>query len=234
VEAYEKTRFDHAFSVSWSQGGEDLALVSLLSSRPPGRYVDVGAHHPSRFSTTRLLYQQGWSGINIEANPDLLRKFDLERPRDTNLNFAVGTKDTYFFQIFSEPAISTYVDDWVEKFLAEGAVPVKEVKVQGITLRKIFDDFFFGAGPDLLCIDAEGSDYEVLMSLDLPSLSTERKPKVVLLETSPPVSTSLQLKQVHYLLEYGYEASLVLPMATVLVLRSGLISPDDVTVHNQE
>ena len=32
IHAYQRTRFDHDFSVSWSQCGEDLALVALLDS----------------------------------------------------------------------------------------------------------------------------------------------------------------------------------------------------------
>jgi hypothetical protein len=72
VETYETTGFDHAFAVSWSQGGEDLALLSALQGIYNGCYIDVGAHDPSRFSVTRHLYQRGWSGINVDANPHLI------------------------------------------------------------------------------------------------------------------------------------------------------------------
>jgi hypothetical protein len=65
IEIAEITKFDHSISVSWSQCGEDLALLHLLP--PNGRYLDIGAHHPSRFSVTRHLYQRGWDGINVEA-----------------------------------------------------------------------------------------------------------------------------------------------------------------------
>ena len=56
---FELTKFDYDFKVSWSQGGEDLALLSIFSNQPEGTYIDVGAHHPSRFSVTRHLYQSG-------------------------------------------------------------------------------------------------------------------------------------------------------------------------------
>jgi len=55
VETYEATRFDHAFTVSWSQCGEDLGLEKALNSIKNGKFVDVGAHHPSRFSVTKKL-----------------------------------------------------------------------------------------------------------------------------------------------------------------------------------
>jgi hypothetical protein len=53
---YEQTNFDFDFHVSWSQGGEDLALLSIFLGQQGGVYIDVGAHHPSRFSVTRHLY----------------------------------------------------------------------------------------------------------------------------------------------------------------------------------
>jgi len=73
VEAAETSGFDHGFTISWSQGGEDLALLTYLKETQNGSYVDVGAHHPDRFSVTRHLYQSGWSGVNLEANPAFLR-----------------------------------------------------------------------------------------------------------------------------------------------------------------
>jgi len=101
------TKFDHAFSVSWSQGGEDLGLLSALMNVENGRYLDIGAHHPNRFSVTRHLNQRGWSGVNVDANSDLIPEFNKKRPRDRNIWSCVGLNDSYIFHIFDEPAIST-------------------------------------------------------------------------------------------------------------------------------
>jgi acyl carrier protein phosphodiesterase len=57
VEIYNLSKFDHGVSLSWSQGGEDLALTHLIKHVDKGRYLDIGAHHPDRFSVTRGLYQ---------------------------------------------------------------------------------------------------------------------------------------------------------------------------------
>lgn len=217
VETYESTRFDHAFTASWSQRGEDLALTSIFNPNMIGTYIDVGAHHPSRFSTTRALYERGWSGINVEANPDLMDEFTIQRPRDKNLNYAVGKSDYYELQVFDEPALSTYVNDWTERFLSEGATLRKSVRVPGISLRSLFDQYFPDQGPDLLCIDAEGSDFEVLLSLDLPELDQNRRPFALLLETVPPIKHSLQTDSVKYAMKNGYIPHLVLPMATILL-----------------
>jgi hypothetical protein len=39
----------------YAQDGEDLILDRLLEGQQSGFYVDIGAHHPLRFSNTYLL-----------------------------------------------------------------------------------------------------------------------------------------------------------------------------------
>lgn len=219
VETFERTRFDHAFSVSWSQGAEDLALQSLFGAQIQGKYIDIGAHHPSRFSVTRMLYEKGWSGVNVEANPELLSNFNKERPRDTNLNYAVGLQKKYQFKIFEEPALSTYVDEWHDRFLREGARIKREISIAGITLRELFNEYFPTIGPDLLVIDVEGADKEVLESLNLVTLEDRRRPNVIVLETTPPVKDALSSPAVVHALGVEYVPYLVLPMSTVVVKR---------------
>jgi hypothetical protein len=53
-----------------------MILRRIFESRGAGFYVDVGAHHPRRYSNTNYFYKRGWKGINIEPNPDALRIFD--------------------------------------------------------------------------------------------------------------------------------------------------------------
>ena len=210
------TRFDHAVSVSWSQGGEDLALLHMFPDQPHGNYLDVGAHHPDRFSVTRHLYERGWSGINVEANPKLMQKFFAKRKRDQNLNFVVGSKDNYELAVFTETAISTVNLEWKEKFLSQKNIVSEIINVKGITLRKILDQHFPASAIDLLCVDAEGSDLEVLYSLSYETLDKTRYPKWVLLEAYPPISNALSTDSVNYVTSLGYVPFLVLPMSVLL------------------
>ena len=76
---------------SYSIEGEDRIVRTLLwRKHDKGFYVDVGAHHPFRFSNTYLFYTQGWSGINIDATPGSMKAFNKYRPRDINLEVGVG------------------------------------------------------------------------------------------------------------------------------------------------
>jgi len=216
VEISEKTRFDHSISISWSQGGEDLALLSVLNSNSHGSYIDIGAHHPSRFSVTRHLYQQGWHGVNVDANQQLIDEFNKVRTRDTNICVAVGMEPQYTFTIFEEAAISTLDPEWRTKFLGENNQISRTVDIEGRRLRSILNDFESIKPIDLLSIDAEGSDLQVLQSIEFETLEKTRFPRWLLLEAAPPVSNALQTPAVKLAIEWGYEPHMVLAMSTLL------------------
>jgi FkbM family methyltransferase len=216
VETSEIAGFANAFSISWSQGGEDLALLHAIRGKRDGIFIDVGAHHPSRFSVTRHLYQMGWSGVNVDANQELINAFKKARPRDINLCAAVGLEPKYTFTIFEEAAISTLDSEWRNKFINENNKIAREVEVEGRKLRSILDDFQPQQRIDLLSIDAEGSDLQVLQSLEFETLEKSRFPKWLLLEAAPPVSNALQTPAVKLAIEWGYEPHMVLAMSTLL------------------
>ncbi len=101
--------FDSYAIKSYSQEGEDMILQRILGDKKHGFYVDVGAHHPRRFSNTYLFYRRGWSGINIEPNPEAMNAFQVDRERDINLQFGIAEHAenlTYYF--FDEPALNTF------------------------------------------------------------------------------------------------------------------------------
>jgi FkbM family methyltransferase len=218
IEIAEKTNFNHTFSISYSQGGEDLALLNIFKGIMNGAYIDIGAHHPSRFSITRLLYDQGWTGINIDANKDLIKEFDMHRPKDINICAAVGKKSFYEIYIFNEPAISTTNLKWKDKFISETNVVKRKDIVKGITLKELINSYFTDIQLDLLTIDIEGADLEALESGDFNNITKDNYPKWILLESRPPVKNALNEKSVLFAISLGYEVYLILPMTTILRL----------------
>lgn len=79
--------------ISYAQNGEDVVLWRALGSREGVVYVDVGAFDPSYDSVTRALYERGWRGVNIEAQPSRIAAFERDRPLDTNLAVAIADRD---------------------------------------------------------------------------------------------------------------------------------------------
>ena len=51
---------------SFSQEGEDLILQRYFEGKTKGFFVDIGAHHPIRFSNTYHFYRRGWRGMVVQ------------------------------------------------------------------------------------------------------------------------------------------------------------------------
>jgi FkbM family methyltransferase len=177
---------DQAFGrFTYSQHGEDMILVNVfeLLGIPRPSYLDVGAHHPFNISNTALLNLRGSTGINVEANPNLIAAFMTQRPEDKNLNCGVGpasgSLDFYF------------IDDWsgrntFDKLQAEAfvrqypAFMIRQVqKIDVITLDQVIAEHAYGVWPDFFSIDVEGWDYAII---EASNMRSGKGPKVVCVE----------------------------------------------------
>lgn len=168
-------------NLCYGQDGEDLILDRLLEGQAEGFYVDVGAHHPVRFSNTYLFYQRGWRGINIDAMPGSMRKFDKVRPRDINIECGVaGSSGNLAYHCFNEPALNTF--DVVEATYKD-KFPFKLIDILEVTVERL--DVLLarhlpaGQQIDFFSVDVEGKDEEVLRSNDWQRY----RPRFILSET---------------------------------------------------
>jgi FkbM family methyltransferase len=153
----------------YSQEGEDLVLFRALEGKKTGFYVDVGAHHPKRFSNTHFFYKLGWHGINIEPNPLAAGSFANMRRRDINLQLGVSSqRGELEYYHFDDPALNTFNKELaVER---EALTPYKIVATQKIRVERL-DAVLDAHLPsdvtiDFLTVDVEGLDLEVLKSND--------------------------------------------------------------------
>ena len=92
---------------NFSQGNEEKILSEIFKNQQYGYYIDIGAHHPFRYSNTAMLYRKGWSGINIEGSKHNMRLFKYFRKRDINLNCVISNiKNPVTFYYFKESALN--------------------------------------------------------------------------------------------------------------------------------
>jgi len=166
---------------SYSQEGEDMILRRIFEKQKTGFYIDVGAHHPKRFSNTYYFYKKKWRGVNIDAMPGSMKLFQKIRPRDINLEIAISDKAqelTYF--LFNEPALNTFSKPLSEKRDGKGEYKAcKKIKIKTFTLEKVLNDYLLeNVEIDFLSIDVEGLDFQVLKSNNW----YKYKPKIILIE----------------------------------------------------
>ena len=138
---------------SYAQEGEDMILIRLLEGQRSGFYVDVGAHHPFRFSNTFRFYLRGWRGINIDPNPEASRLFASKRRRDTNLQMGVSDlPGSLAYHRFDESALNTFDAELAAHRQANTAyrlVGIDSVEVR--RLDAVLDEYLpAGTGPRVL------------------------------------------------------------------------------------
>ena len=196
--------FDRYRVPSYSQEGEDIVLGTLFAEHHAGFYVDVGAHHPRRFSNTYLFYLRGWSGINIDAMPGSMRPFRRKRPRDINVEAAVSDRAAdLIYHAFDEPALTSFSAEMARQRIAEGSGRLLWTKtLRTRTLSELLAEHLPPEQKiDFLSVDVEGHDLEVLRSLDW----RRYRPEAVVVEVSQPSVREVLEHAIHaYLSSLGY------------------------------
>ncbi|MCZ7589028.1 MAG: FkbM family methyltransferase [Gaiella sp.] len=189
--------------VSYAQNAEDVRLWRVFAAKRAGFYVDVGAGDPITHSVTKLFYDAGWNGINIEPGPafDELCRF---RERDVNLDVAVASEagEADLWVTSPEPGLSSLVrpdDARLPRGFTVSRTTVRKERLEDL-LRK----HAAGREIDFLKIDAEGAERDVLESLDL----REFRPRIVVAEAV----SALDFRPAHeewepLLVEAGYVAA---------------------------
>jgi FkbM family methyltransferase len=183
---------------SYSQDGEDMLLRSLLadgaadSTDYKGFFIDIGAHHPFRFSNTAYFYEAGWNGINIEPTPAAIKLFHQHRDRDINLPIGIGAqRDKRTLYCFEDSALNSFDEEVAESY---NAPIIETAEVDIFPLAQILDEHL-SAGPaiDFMNIDVAGLDLQLLESNNWDKY----RPKFVLVEDVDSVSGKVDASEVH-------------------------------------
>jgi hypothetical protein len=194
-----------AMRVSYSQFGEDLVVRTHFTGdfdNSIGRFIDVGAFHPFKYSNTMLLSKLGWRGINIDCDAVKITRFEKLRPHDQNICAAVGEapRDMVYLE-YSPEGLTNRVADPGEKNLlsAIGEEPLNVTPIRVTTLTNVIEQSAFrGQHFHYLNVDCEGQDLSVLKGLDFSSYSPD-------LITVEAFTKTARAKLTAFLAGLGYE-----------------------------
>ena len=216
--------FDGYALKSYSHEGEDVILRRLFDKQQTGFYVDVGAHHPKRFSNTLFFYKKGWNGINIDAMPNSMKLFNKIRPRDTNLEIPISDKKQNLkYYMFNEPALNSFSKELAEKRDGKnGYKIISEKDIETSTLEDILEKYLpHGQEIDFMSVDVEGLDLQVLKSNNWKRF----RPKFVLVEIlGSSLKDIANSKEYKYLSGFEYEI-FAKTVNTVIFRREDINSP---------
>lgn len=152
------------FQITYAQNREDLILAGILRNIRVGFYVDVGANHPEAYSVTKLFYDRGWSGINIEPNERLHRELAARRPRDVNICAGLSSQPgTLTFRAYALDGMSTFSQENKDLLQSSGLVTqFQDSEVEVTTLLEVLRLHRPAGEIHFLKIDVEGLEMEVL------------------------------------------------------------------------
>ena len=186
----------------YSKNSEDKFLIKFFKNKLTGTYIDIGAFHPYRFSNTYLLHCKGWNGLNIDINKKSIELFKIARPKDINLNIAVGDinkKQTFYYKKKLYP-MNTLNKDFAKMYINKG---IKKKQIMSYTFDFILKKFFNKKKIDLLDIDVEGNEYNVMKKINF----TKVKFNLILIEiTNFNTKSKGNARKIRNLLtKYGYK-----------------------------
>jgi FkbM family methyltransferase len=170
---------DPKSTVTYAQYREDIILYALFHDIKKGFYVDVGANYATVDSVTKLFYDKGWSGINIEPIKSLHKELVKARPRDINLQCGAGSKsgEATLREYKDISGHSTFATD--QKRAHSSNVTHTDYKVPIEPLKKIFSEYDV-QHIHFIKIDVEGFEAEVVGGNDWKKY----RPEVVCIEAN--------------------------------------------------
>jgi FkbM family methyltransferase len=156
----------------YSQFNEQAAILAAFPEGI-GRFLDIGAWHPTDKSNTRALYEIRWSGVMIEPSPGPMKSLLAAYGNDervTLVQAAVSLDTAPLVRLHvTDDAVTTSSEAEYEKWKEAGGF-LGSLMVPCITLTQIAQQF---GGFDFWSIDAEGLSADLfLQALTLGMLPT--------------------------------------------------------------
>lgn len=164
----------------YSQHSQDELLdTHVFKGLKKGVFVDVGAWDGVCFSNTLFFEKEReWNGIHIEPLPDRYAELVQNRPKSINLNLAISDSEGQgeFLAISGNTGMlsglkSNYDERHLQRInqeISESNAEAKTIQVPVRRLDSIFREFNLRR-VHYLSIDAEGSEMNILRSIDFTS-----------------------------------------------------------------
>jgi FkbM family methyltransferase len=175
-------------TISYSILKEDILLLRAIGdiSHQFGFYIDVGANDPEQHSVTKLFYDHGWRGINIEPSNHWYERLVAERPRDINVHAAASDKPGRL-TLYDHPegGLGTLVEAFADRHVQDFDIPKRGVEIEAVTLTQLCEEYA-PAQIHFLKIDVEGHEEQVIRGMDF----ARYRPWILCVEATEPMRPS--------------------------------------------
>jgi FkbM family methyltransferase len=171
---------------SYAGNNEDIVLTRAFAGVTDGFFIDIGAAHPTDGSVTKLLYDTGWSGLNVEPMPAFVNLLLRDRPRDITVACAVSERDGGRIELaYGASAYGASADIDAVRSRTSADRELTRVTAPLRSVDSLWRTEAAGRHVHLLKIDVEGMELPALRGTDLHAMN----PDVVMVEATEPYST---------------------------------------------
>jgi len=155
---------------SYSQFGQDLKVLKFYNNKLNGFFIEIGASDGIEFSNTYLFEKNyAWKGICVEPIPYRFKDLVINRPNSLCFDYAVYNQSNLDVNF----DIANNVDGWSgishEIDCHKSGVDANKttILVKTISFNDLLDQTNAPLFIDYLSLDTEGSELEILKSVDL-------------------------------------------------------------------
>lgn len=214
--------------ISTSHCGEDRILNYLFKFKKKGFFIDIGAFDPEISSNTFIFNSRGWKGINIDAYPGSMKKFNLQRPNDINLEIGIGPKqeNAIYYKIGDKHHQmngfnSSFQNNLLEDFGIDPGT-IDEIPMEIKPLNEVLHTYLpKDQVIDFISIDVEGYELQVLESNDW----TTYRPIILMIENHKPLDDLQEHKNLmDFLTLNGYRFVFKTPNELIFLEKSARLN----------
>jgi len=158
-----------------SQLEQERWVLAMCNGRRHGCFAEIGAFDGVNLSNTYYLESQfGWNGVVIEPNPELFQQVQANR-RSVCVNKAVYGKTGEILSFVPSGELGTiaeyaasdmHAQSRLKTIVANGLIQVETIAWNDIANMLELSHGNFN-GFDYVSIDTEGSEWEILQTIDL-------------------------------------------------------------------
>lgn len=160
--------------IYYSQINQDKLVIQWTKEKREGYFVELGAYDGIKISNTLTLETfYDWKGICIEPSPTIFQELVKNRSSSkckcyNNLVYDTSGEIVNFIEHKKDPELSgTELDINCYKNIIISSSSNVIHKLKTITLTEILNDAEAPKIIDYLSLDTEGSEYKILLGLDL-------------------------------------------------------------------
>ena len=174
---------------SYAQQGEDLVAFRCLRQHcgmpleHQGFYVDLGAFHPVKDSNTKMYYDRGWRGLNVDMQRESVAAFHEHRSEDITVWCAISDTDGTLEVYVPESGISVHssANPKIRDIMAARDMPMQCITVPAYRVDTLLHTHGV-TDIDYMNIDLEGLELAALKSMDFDRW----RPKCISVEVHAP------------------------------------------------